>query len=114
MALDWRIRLAPAGALLVLIVVRMFKADFLANDAFWSISWWTILFTSLTLLMGYLLTPVFMKTLNKYARHWFLPGTVFVALFLGLLWILQALYNALPLPDIQLFGKLTAAIIGGP
>lgn len=118
--MDLRLRLAPAGLVAVLLVIRAYRHDFLSQTPIPHVPvslFWLILLP-LSYVAAWLLTPPFVRLVNITARRAFIPFIVFLALVVGALWAIDGAWNHTfaawwDLPKSHLLSGLTAALYGG-
>lgn len=121
--MDPRIRYSPIVALVALVVIRVFKHDFLSQSLFhhslvsW-ISWFGVLFTILAWWSAYLLAPAFVHVVNASARYYALPPIIVFSIIIALLWGADMIWNATvphwcpSCPHNPMLGSLSTAISG--
>lgn len=120
--MDWRLRYSPVFALVALVVVRMFKSDFLGKPVFPSVPWlvWLTWFFLAFVALGYLtawaLSPGFARLVTKLAKWGILPPALFIIVGLGVLLFFDLMWNELvaswcgACPTMNVTGRVTAAI----
>lgn len=112
------LRLIPPVALVVLVIAKLAKPDFLAGHVWITpIPWFVVVFFALLWLSAWVLTPYFAVLVAKMAARGFVWPVIFTIVILGLLAVVDIIWNhtihALGGPEAHVLSYITTAIFGG-
>lgn len=120
--MDIRLRLAPLGLLVALILARLVSPTFLSipiHDAVPWLKWFGVILVILLYVTAWALTPGFVRIVNRFARLGIVPPLFFIAFLVGFLWAGDLAYAHLikswcaGCPEWNFLNTVTAAIFGG-